>query len=108
MQENGATHDPRQLSKVCSSLLHSFCLDVSLFCPNHFFFFQLNYNALERLCRDRMIMETLLASPSVINQTLVPSIIGPLLKRSDKWAAMVPPMLFPPPRLGDAVKEVIF
>ena len=52
-----------------------------------------------------MILETILASPHSI-RSFVPSLVKPLMKRSDFWASQIPPMLFPLPRLNDAIEEV--
>ena len=71
----------------------------------NFLFLQLNYNGLEELCRDRMILETILASPNSI-QAFIPSLVKSMMRRSKYWASEIPPMLFPPPRLNEAVEKV--
>ena len=55
-----------------------------------------------------MIVENILDSPNLIPDSLIPSLVEPITKKSEFWASQVPPMLFPPPRLGDAFEEVFF
>ena len=75
----------------------SIIFDVSL---------QLKYNSLEALCRDRMILENILATPILISQSFR-SAVSCVTKITRDWISKVPPMLFPPTRLADAFNEVL-
>ena len=55
-----------------------------------------------------MILENILGSLNLIPESLIPSLVPQMTKRSRVWASNVPPMLFPPPRLLVAFEEVGF
>ena len=111
IRDNGAKHDPSCSAKVFFYFHFHFYFSFFFyfFSPSIYFLIlsQLNYNGLEELCRDRMILENVLGSSSMIPKS-VHSLVEPMLQTSKFWASQVPPMLFPPPRLMGAFGEVFF
>ena len=53
-----------------------------------------------------MIVENILESGVLIQSRLIPPLAKTITKNSELWVSKVPPMLFPPPHLGNAFDEV--
>ena len=64
----------------------------------------MNANTFKELLQDQQIFEKILSSD--INETFIPSILEKMKKKIQFWVSKVPAMLFPPPRLGEALREV--